>query len=182
MLRIVTGVSQAPWWQAGAEICWQLLSVRRRQPRGMAYLLCSPLVGSLVLVVNSAEVGNNDWNGQSNDQHPAQGANGAKYLPSNGLGHHVTITRGGGKKKKEGKPLLQTSAPKAFSGSLSAQQRECPDWTLKLRNPPCKQQFMWCCHPRDSNYTTLWQWIKLSQRKALLLQNRCASSGSCWAR
>lgn len=65
----------------------------------MAYLLRSPLVGSLVLVVNSAEVGNNDWNRQSNDQHPTQGANGAKYLPSNCLGHHVTITTGGKKKK-----------------------------------------------------------------------------------
>lgn len=78
---------------------------RWRRQRGRTYLLCSPLVGSLVLVVNSAEVGNNDWNRQSNDQHPAQGANGAKYLPSNCLGHHVTITGGG--KKKKGSPCFR---------------------------------------------------------------------------
>lgn len=99
----------------------------------LAYLLRSPLVGPLVLVVNSAEVGDNDRNGQSNDQHPAQGANGAKYLPGNCLGHHVTITRG--ERTKKGKPLLQTSvvAPKACSGSLSEQQRGCPGETIKQK-------------------------------------------------
>lgn len=121
---------------------------------GLAYLLRSPLVGSLVLVVNSAEVGNNDRNRQSNDQHPAQGANGAKYLPSNCLGHHVTITRGG--KKTKGKPLLQTSAtaPKAFSGSLRAQHRECPGSALKLGNAPCEERFPWCPQPATTIYTT----------------------------
>lgn len=94
-LAIVTAVSWPPRCQAGAETAWQLPSF------GTAYLLRPPLVGPLVLVVNSAEVGNNDWNRQSNDQHPAQGANGAKYLPSNCLGHHVTITGGGKKKKRE---------------------------------------------------------------------------------
>lgn len=132
MLWVVTGVPRAPWWQSGAEL-WEEGS----------YLLCSPLVSSLVLVVNSAEVGNNDWNRQSNDQHPAQGADGAKYLPSNCLGHHVTIT-GGGKRNNKGKPRLQTSAmaQKAFSCSPNVQQRECPGWTLKLRNPPCDNKFL----------------------------------------
>lgn len=68
------------------------------------YLLCSSLVGSLILMINAAEVGNNNWDRQSNDQHPAQRANGAKYLPSNRLGHHVSITRGK-QRQKEG-PLL----------------------------------------------------------------------------
>lgn len=33
-----------------------------------SYLLCSALVSTLVLVVDAAEVGNNDWHRQGNDQ------------------------------------------------------------------------------------------------------------------
>lgn len=49
-------------------------------------------------MVNPAEVGNDHWDRQSNDQHTTQRTNRAKYLASNCLGHHVAIT--GGKKRQ----------------------------------------------------------------------------------
>lgn len=56
------------------------------------YLLCSSLVSSLILMVNPAEVGNDNWNRKSNNQHTTQRANRAKNLAGNCLGHHVAIT------------------------------------------------------------------------------------------
>lgn len=98
------------------------------------YLLCPALVGTLVLVVDAAEVGDDDGNGQGDDQHPAQRADGAEDLPGDGLGHHVTIA--GGEKHTQGRFPFQTRAmaPKAFSGSLSSNAS-----IQTATNPPC------CC-------------------------------------
>lgn len=49
------------------------------------------LVSSLVLMVDAAEVGNDDGNRQSDDQHPTEGTDGAKDLPCYGLRDHVSI-------------------------------------------------------------------------------------------
>lgn len=88
-------------------------------PGAAAYLLCPALVGTLVLVVDAAEIGDDDGNGQSDDQHPAQRADGAEDLPSNGLGHHVTVAEG--KHTQERFPLqTRAMAPKAFSGTASS--------------------------------------------------------------
>lgn len=43
-------------------------------------------------MVDSAEVGHNDRNRQSDDQHAAQRADGAEDLPHDGLWHHVAIS------------------------------------------------------------------------------------------
>lgn len=43
-------------------------------------------------MVDSAEVGDDDRNGQGDDQHTAQRADGAKDLPHDGLWYHVTIS------------------------------------------------------------------------------------------
>lgn len=61
-------------------------------PASKAYLLCPAFICSLVLVVDPAEVGDyhRDW--QSNDQDTTQGADGAEYLPCDGLRHHVSIS------------------------------------------------------------------------------------------
>ena len=61
-------------------------------PRAEAYLLCPAFIGSLILVVNPAEVGNNHRNRQGNDQNTTQGADGAKNLPCDCLGHHISIS------------------------------------------------------------------------------------------
>lgn len=53
--------------------------------------LSPTLVSSLVLMVNATEVGNDDGNRQSNDQHPTEGTDGAKDLPCYGLWDHVSI-------------------------------------------------------------------------------------------
>src|SRR4029434_6828519 len=45
------------------------------------YLLSTPLVGSLVLVIDSAKVGDDDGHGQGDYQHPAQGSDRADTLP-----------------------------------------------------------------------------------------------------
>lgn len=75
------------------------------RPRPEAYLLCPAFIGSLVLVVNPAEVGNNHRNWQGNDQDTTQGADGAKDFPGNCLGHHVSISERERNRCKEGGPL-----------------------------------------------------------------------------
>lgn len=55
------------------------------------HLLCSPFVCSLILVVDSTEVGYNHWDRQSNDQDPAQRTDGSENLPCYGFWYHVTI-------------------------------------------------------------------------------------------
>lgn len=98
----------------------------------VTYLLCPALVRPLVLVVDAAEVGHDDRHGQGDDQHPAQRADGAKDLPSNRLGHHVTITAG---QKQRGRPLLQTKSLVRFPEQRAG-------WALRLRALPCKGQFV----------------------------------------
>lgn len=56
------------------------------------YLLSTPFVCPLVLVVDATEVGDNDRDGQSDHQHTAQGADGAEDLPGNRLWHHVSVS------------------------------------------------------------------------------------------
>jgi len=56
-----------------------------------AHLLRSPLFGPLALVVDSAEVGDDDGHRQGDDQHAAQRADGAEDLPHDGLWHHVAV-------------------------------------------------------------------------------------------
>lgn len=51
-------------------------------------------------MVDATEVGDDDRDGQSDDQHAAEGANGAKDLPGDGLWHHVSISVEGGRKEK----------------------------------------------------------------------------------
>lgn len=56
------------------------------------YLLSAPFVCPLVLVVDATEVGDDNRDGQSDHQHTAQGADGAKDLPGNRLWHHVSVS------------------------------------------------------------------------------------------
>lgn len=56
------------------------------------YLLSTAFVCSLVLVVDATEVGDDNRDRQSDHQHTAEGADGAKDLPSNCLWHHVSIS------------------------------------------------------------------------------------------
>lgn len=56
------------------------------------YLLSTPLVCPLVLVVDATEVGDNNRDGQRDHQHTAQGADGAEDLPGNRLWHHVSVS------------------------------------------------------------------------------------------
>lgn len=65
-------------------------------PRGVLSLtdlnfLSPTLVSPLVLMVDATEVGNDDRNRQSDDQHPTEGTDGAKDLPCYGLRDHVSI-------------------------------------------------------------------------------------------
>ncbi len=53
--------------------------------------LSPTLVSSLVLMINAAEVGNDDWNRQSDDQHPTERTDGAKDLSCYGLRDHVSV-------------------------------------------------------------------------------------------
>lgn len=53
--------------------------------------LSPTLVSSLVLMVDAAEVGNDDGNRQSNDQHPTERTDGAKDLSCYSLRDHVSI-------------------------------------------------------------------------------------------
>lgn len=57
-------------------------------------LLRSHLVCSLVLVVDSAEVGHDDGYGQRDHQHTAERADGTEDLPRNGVRNHVTVPAG----------------------------------------------------------------------------------------
>lgn len=53
--------------------------------------LSPTLVSSLVLMVDAAEVGNDDGNRQSDDQHPTERTDGAKDLSCYGLRDHVSV-------------------------------------------------------------------------------------------
>lgn len=55
------------------------------------HLLSSHLVGSLVLVVDPAEVGHNDGHWQRDHKHTAEGTDGTKDLPRYGVWNHVPI-------------------------------------------------------------------------------------------
>lgn len=57
-------------------------------------LLCSHLVRSLVLVVDAAEIGDDDRYWKGNHQDAAEGADGAEDLPGNGVRDHVSIPAG----------------------------------------------------------------------------------------
>lgn len=75
------------------------------------YLLCSALVSALVLVVDAAEVRNNDWHRQSDDQDTTEGADGSENLASNGAGHHVSISGARGGKARSRKVPTHPSVP-----------------------------------------------------------------------
>lgn len=88
----------------------------------VTHLLCPALVGALVLVVDAAEVGDDDGHGQGDHQHPAQGADGAKDLPSDGLGHHVTVAVG---TNTQGGPCFSPSLARCpGQGGTGAQSSE----------------------------------------------------------
>lgn len=54
-------------------------------------LLRSHLVRSLVLVVDPAEVGHDDGDGQRDDQNAAERADGTEDLPCDGVWNHVSV-------------------------------------------------------------------------------------------
>ena len=60
------------------------------------YLLRSAFLGALALVVDTAEVGHDHRDGQSDHQHSAQGADGTHDLPHDGLRNHVSVPAQGG--------------------------------------------------------------------------------------
>lgn len=72
------------------------------------YLLSAPLVGPLVLVIDATEVGDDDGDGQSDHQHAAEGANGAKDLTGDRLWHHVSISVEGKEEKSVGIRRIST--------------------------------------------------------------------------
>lgn len=57
------------------------------------HLLRSSLLRPLALVVDSAEVGDDDGHRQGDDQHAAQRADGAEDLPHDGFWNHVSISK-----------------------------------------------------------------------------------------
>lgn len=66
------------------------------------YLLRTPFVSSLVLVIDSAKVGHDDGNRQGDYQHPAQRTDRTKDLPCDRLGHHVPVTTAREKERGRG--------------------------------------------------------------------------------
>jgi hypothetical protein len=54
-------------------------------------LLSLALIGPLILVVNSTEVGDDDGNGQGNDEHSAQRADAAHHFAGYRFGNHVAV-------------------------------------------------------------------------------------------
>lgn len=78
----------------------RLLLDGERRPRtglGDAYpgQACLPLrlslVRALILVVDTAEIGHDDWHGQGDHQHAAQRTNTANDFARNRLRHHVAV-------------------------------------------------------------------------------------------
>lgn len=69
-------------------------STGQSEGRQSRNLLRSHLVRSLVLVVDAAEVGHDDRDGQGYHQDSTEGADGAEDLPSDGVGDHVSIPAG----------------------------------------------------------------------------------------
>ena len=65
----------------------------------MSNLLSLALVGSLILVVNPAKVGDDDGHGQGNNEHTAQRADTSHHFARYRLGHHVAVSA----KEEEGK-------------------------------------------------------------------------------
>lgn len=59
---------------------------------GVRYLLGTPLLCPLTLMVDPTEIGHNDRNGKSDHQHATQRANRAEDLPHDGLRNHVSIS------------------------------------------------------------------------------------------
>lgn len=57
----------------------------------VAHLLRLSLVGALVLVVNAAKVGHDNWNWQRDDEYTAKRANAAHYFANHGCRHHVAV-------------------------------------------------------------------------------------------
>ena len=55
------------------------------------YLLSFAFICPLVLVINPTEVGHDDGDGQSDDEHTAQRANAAYNLTRNRFGYHVSV-------------------------------------------------------------------------------------------
>lgn len=103
-ILIILIILQDIWKSATSAANGQALAavhVRARQMgcrcRRPVYLLSAPLVRPLVLVVDATEVGDDDGDGQSDHQHAAEGANGAKDLAGDGLWHHVSISERGEK-------------------------------------------------------------------------------------
>lgn len=84
-----------------------------------SYLLCSALVSTLVLVVDAAKVGHDDWHRQCNDQDTTEGADGSENLASNGAGHHVSIAGAGGDKPRSRKVFKHPSVSPSVPSSLT---------------------------------------------------------------
>lgn len=59
--------------------------------RYITYTLSFSFVRPLVLMVDPAEVGDNDRDGKGDDEHSAEGADAADDLAGDGLRHHVAV-------------------------------------------------------------------------------------------
>jgi len=57
----------------------------------LAYLLCFPLISTLILMIYSTEIGDYDRDWKGNDKHTAQGTNSSNYFASYGFWNHVTV-------------------------------------------------------------------------------------------
>lgn len=60
--------------------------------KSTACLLCFPFVGTLILVVNSAKIGNDDRNWKSDDEHSTQRADAPNNFPRYRPWNHVSVT------------------------------------------------------------------------------------------
>lgn len=77
----------------------------------------SHLVRSLVLVVDAAEIGDDDRYRQGNHQDAAEGADGAEDLPSDGVRDHVSVPAGRKARGESAEQPFETSSATASSYS-----------------------------------------------------------------
>lgn len=67
----------------------------------LGYLLGTPLLCTLTLMVDPTEIGHNDRDGKSDHQHSTQRTNRAYDLSHNGLRNHISISVAHNKRERE---------------------------------------------------------------------------------
>lgn len=105
-------------------------------------LLRSHLVRSLVLVVDAAEVGDDDRYWQGNHQDATEGADGAEDLAGDGVRDHISIPAG----RKQAVSLQSSPLKPPLPGRPSTRPSVChqePDWLPNTHLKVRRQSNVW---------------------------------------